>query len=172
MKKYIFMVTVIFIGGLLTFKFINLNNEYKVGNCGSKTTKQYLKEKEKEYDELIYDENSYKRDSYDGLFLKKVHKDLTFDGKYDLYIFQRGIKNKIISYEDLIKYDFKGSLIDIYSGDSKAGQTEFLFIQEKNNDKIIFSLKLHEIYLSKKIIHTFSAGAASIVIQLKCIIKN
>ena len=91
------------------------------------------------------------------------------------------VKNKIMDnfkkkreaiLEDLIKYDFKGSLIDIYSGDSKAGQTEFLFIQEKNNDKIIFSLKLHEIYLSKKIIHTFSAGAASIVIQLKCIIKN
>lgn len=168
MKKWIFIVIIILIGIMLVFCFTNRNNIYKIGNCKPEVTKQYLKSKEEEYHKLIYDENFNMKDAYNEGFLNKFYKDSTLDGKYDLYIFYKGVKKRILNHEDFIKYDFLGNLIDIYPKDSKAGQTEFLFIQEKNGEKVIFSLKLYEIYLSKKTIHTFSSGAASIIVQVRC----
>ena len=168
MRNWIFTGMIILISIMLGLYFINQNNIYKVGNCKPEVTKQYLKNKENEYHKLIYDENMKMKDTYHEVFLTKVYEDLTLNGKYDLYLFYNGKKNKILDYRDFIKYDFLGNLIDIYSKDSKAGQTEFLFIQEKNRDKVIFSLKLYDIYLSRKTIHTFSSGAASIIVQVRC----
>ena len=168
MKKRIFIVIIILIGIMLVFYFTNRNDIYIIGNCKPEVTKQYLKNKENEYHKLIYDESMKMKDTYNEVFLNKVYEDLTLNGKYDLYLFYNGKKNKILDYRDFIKYDFLGNLIDIYSKDSKAGQTEFLFIQEKNRDKVIFSLKLYDIYLSRKTIHTFSSGAASIIVQVRC----